>query len=78
MNSTFLSNGKVSPSDVANGDGAAGLVIHAQWRREMFAILRTNVEDVAATWITGEVDQVNDAISVDGCLGLDAAVGHSQ
>src|SRR5262249_31599822 len=58
VDSPTFSKGQVSAPDVADGDGAARLTIHPERVGEVFPVLGTDVEDVAAPWFAGEVDQV--------------------
>src|SRR5262249_62158141 len=75
---TTFAERKLSTPDVANGDDTARLTVHLERAREAFAVLGTDVEDVAAPWVTGEVDQVDAALAVHHRLGLDTAVRNAQ
>ena len=75
MHAAVLPEREVRAANGPGRDGAARLTVH--WNRigESFTVrLLTNVEDVSARSFALEIYQMNNAVCIDDCLRLDAAM----
>src|SRR6266568_4092671 len=74
VNTAIFSNGELSAADRAHGHGGMWLSVNRQ-RFGKFVLpgFAADVEDVAAFRVAFEVNEVDDAFDVRGCLRLNAA-----
>ena len=81
MHTPGLFDGKVGAADGAEGDGAAGLRVDADWLGEVLGLWvgkPAAVLDVGVLWVACHVDEVDGVIVGDSDTGLEGVIGELE
>src|SRR5437588_11929092 len=75
MDASIFANGELSAANGAHGHGSVTLHVDGHgFGKFLLAGFAADVENVAAFGVAFEVDQVDDALGIQGGLGLDAVI----